>query len=259
MSYHTPFVVSLKAYDADESRKTSSLSRSKEKRLPPLPSPSSPKSLQPANVPSPPQDSSITRWAHVSSPFFTTLLTQDLIHRRFLSLVRLADVCSPSRTSSSGHPPILSTKVMPPKNTDHHHSFAAASQQKCTAARRIIRKQLGGGVTDSTIPQQRSQYPDPDPTSQRPEPTTMTTESSRDTEEPPSATAAGDSEDDEATLVSSSDAHACKDSRDGKVSFKDTGPNHVRISPFFNSIRYRSGTLLGYTVYYLLRRRNIVF
>ena len=238
MSYQLPIVVSLKAYDADESRKKSSLSRPKDKRLPPLPSPSSPRSLQPANVPSPPQNLSIKRWVHIFPRS-----SRSCGRSRILSIVDffLLLMSIPSnRTLSSSHHPILSTKVMPPQNTDHHHSPAAPSQRKWIT-RRITRRQLGGGVTDSTIPQQRSQYPDPDPASQRPQPTKMSRESSRDTEEPPSVTAAGDSEDDEATLVSSSDAHACKDNRDEKLSFKDDGPSHVRIS-FFNSIRYRYPT-----------------
>lgn len=202
MSQLRPFVVPLKPHVADESKKISILSRSKDKRLPALPPPTSPRSLGPlqpgateralsrsGTVPSPPRGSSITR------------------------------------TSSSTQHPIYSIKLMPPQSSHHHHPSAAPPQPKYTE-RRIIRRQLAGVLSDS-VPQQRSPYRDPDPASRRPEPTIRTTEPLRDAEEErPSAAAAGDSEDDEATLVSSSDAHLCQDSRDAKEKlFKDSQPN----------------------------------
>jgi hypothetical protein len=132
-----------------------------------------------------------------------------------------------NRTLSSTQHPIYSIKLMPPQSSRHHHPSAAPPQPKYTE-RRIIRRQLAG-VLSGSVPQSRSPYRDPDPASRRPEPTIRTTEPSRDAEqERSSAAAAGDSEDDEATLVSSSDAHLCQDSRDKENLFKDTRPNPVR-------------------------------
>lgn len=140
-----------------------------------------------------------------------------------------------NRTLSSSPHPVYSIKLMPPQNTDHHHPSTTPPQPKYTE-RRIIRRQLGGGLSNSVSPQ-RSQYPEPDPASRPRELTIRTVEPSRDTE--PSAATAGDSGDDEATLVSSSDAHVCQNSRDAKemLLLKDNGRNHVRISllPFYSS------------------------
>jgi hypothetical protein len=150
-----------------------------------------------------------------------------------------------NRTLSSTQHPIYSIKLMPPQSSRHHHPSAAPPQPKYTE-RRIIRRQLAG-VLSGSVPQPRSPYRDPDPASRRPEPTIRTTEPSRDAEqERPSAAAAGDSEDDEATLVSSSDAHLCQDSRDEKEKlFKDSRPNPVRIFllHFYSWTRPDSDTL----------------
>ncbi|KIM48537.1 hypothetical protein M413DRAFT_5966 [Hebeloma cylindrosporum] len=89
--------------------------------------------------------------------------------------------------------------------------------------------QLGGGGLTDSMSQQRSQYPHTDPASRRSEPTTIRAPGASNAEEERPSAAAGDSEDDEATLVSSSEAHVCQDSRDssdGLVLFKDNGPKH---------------------------------
>jgi hypothetical protein len=166
--------------------------------------------------------------------------SQDLFIVDYFFLVVLLIFFPFNRTLSPGQHPMYSIKLMPPQNTDHHRPSAAPPQPKFTE-RRIIRRQLGGGLSDS-LPQQRSQYPDPDPASRHPEPTIRTTDAE---EERPFAAAAGDSEDDEATLVSSSDAHVCQDSRDAEgVLLKDNGRNHVRISLLpFCSLSFEDSTL----------------
>jgi len=151
-----------------------------------------------------------------------------------------------NRTLSSNQHPVYSIKLMPSHNSHHHHPSATPPQPRFTE-RRIIRRQLAGVLSDS-VPQQRLPYRDPDPASRRPEPTIRTTEPTRDAEkQQPSTTAAGDSEDDEATLVSSSDAHLCQDSRDAKEKLlKDNRPNAVRIFllHFYSWTRPDSDTLL---------------
>ena len=241
MSQLKPFVVPLKPHDAGESKKISILSRSKDKRLPALPLPTSPRSLGPlqpgateralsrsGTVLSPPRGSLIKRWVNISPSFTLLRRSQDLFIVDYFVLSLLMSVPF-NRTLSSTQHPIYSVKLMPPQNSHHHHPSAALPQPKYTE-RRIIRRQLAGVLSDS-VPQQRSPYRDPDPASRRPEPTIRTTEPSRDAEqERPSVAAAGDSEDDEATLVSSSDALVFQDSRDAKEKlFKDSRPNPVRI------------------------------
>jgi len=95
-----------------------------------------------------------------------------------------------------------------------------------STTRRIVRRQLGEGSTDLT---QRPQLSEPDlmvRLPQRSEPTTKPRN--------PlvlSAPGTGDSEDDDSTLVSCSDAHVCQAGYNAEgVLFKDNGTNQVRIS-----------------------------
>jgi len=90
-----------------------------------------------------------------------------------------------------------------------------------STTRRIVRRQLGGGSTDLT---QRPQLSEPAFMVRLPRRSEPTTKSRNPLVL--SAPGTGDSEDDESTLVSCSDAHVCQAGYNAKgVLFKDTGPN----------------------------------